>query len=159
MKILMPLCSAAVFALAACSGETPAPVPSDTPEPAATALAPAPTAPAPTASPAPLPTTFPAAMAGRWGLVPADCTSQRGDNKGMITITANEIRFYESVAAISEASERTDDRLRAKMAFEGEGMQWTREVTLALKPAADQLVLEEFGSDAVPGPRTYSRCK
>ncbi len=32
--------------------------------------------------------TIPAALHGRWGMVPADCTSTRGDNKGLLTITA-----------------------------------------------------------------------
>ena len=147
------------LALAACSGPAPEPAASETPAPAATAQPLPSPAPQPSAAPSPLPTTFPAAMLGRWGLVPGDCTSTRGDNKGMITISANEIRFYESVARITSASERTADQLRAAMAFEGEGMQWNRDIAIKAWPARDQLILEEFGTDAVPGPRTYSRCK
>ena len=98
-------------------------------------------------------------MLGRWGLVPADCTSQRGDNKGMITITADQIRFYESVAEISAVKESSPTRLRASLAFEGEGMQWTRDALLEARPGGGQLFMEEFGADAVPGPRTYTRCK
>lgn len=163
------LALAAALALAACSSESPAPTPSDA---AAAASVPdatgpsgaepsaAPTGPQATASPgAPAGAFFPPAMIGRWGLVPADCTSQRGDNKGMITITSRDIRFYESVATIAAIKESGATRLRATLAFEGEGMQWTRDAQFEAKPASDQLVLQEFGDDAVPGPRTYTRCK
>ena len=34
-------------------------------------------------NPPALPTSFPAAIQGRWGLVPADCTSTKGDAKGL----------------------------------------------------------------------------
>lgn len=160
------------LALAACSGEAPQPAPSDAaPSPALDpALAsplpgtgePAPSTAQPSAAPtmtSPMGATFPPAMIGRWGMVPADCTSQRGDNKGMITITPGEIRFYESVATIAAIKESGANRLRATLAFEGEGMQWTRDAQFDAKPASDQVVLQEFGDDAVPGPRTYTRCK
>src|SRR5688500_4994135 len=32
------------------------------------------------------PVAIPAAFHGRWGMVPADCTSTKGDAKGLITI-------------------------------------------------------------------------
>ena len=35
-------------------------------------------------------TVIPAAFHGRWGMVPADCTSTRGDNKGLITVDAEQ---------------------------------------------------------------------
>lgn len=135
------LALATALAMAACSGESPAPVPSD----AAKSTAPATTA-------------FPPAMLGRWGMVPADCTSQRGDNKGMITITSREIRFYESVATITAIPNSWATGLRVTLAFEGEGMQWTRDAQLEARPASDQLVMQEFGVDAVSGPQTYTRC-
>ena len=162
--------SAAALALTACSGETPQPASSDAPGstpalPDSAASLPT-EAPAASADPAATPTmtkpvgaTFPPALVGRWGMVPADCTSQRGDNKGMITITPGEIRFYESVATIAAIKESGANRLRATLAFEGEGMQWTRDAQFDAKPASDQVVLQEFGDDAVPGPRTYTRCK
>src|SRR5512134_919075 len=39
---------------------------------------------------------IPAAFQGRWGMVREDCTSTRGDAKGLIVIDANGIKFYES---------------------------------------------------------------
>ncbi|MFM5885417.1 MAG: hypothetical protein ACKOQ3_08870 [Novosphingobium sp.] len=150
---------AALLALAACSNEAPAPVPS---EDAAT-IAPPPATASESATAAPsspaAATAFPAAMLGRWGLVPGDCTSQRGDNKGMITVSAREIRFYESVARIERVKDSSENRMRAALAYEGEGMQWSRDAQFEVKPGAGQLVLQEYGDDAVPGPRTYTRCK
>lgn len=166
MKKPMVLALVTGLALSACSSEAPEPAPSENPAAATpslpAAVEPAPSAAATDATPAmtsPVGASFPAAMIGRWGMVPADCTSQRGDNKGMITITSREIRFYESVATIDAIKESGATRLRATMAFEGEGIQWTRDAQFDAKPASDQLVLQEFGDDAVPGPRTYTRCK
>ncbi|MFC0590113.1 hypothetical protein ACFFF7_11860 [Novosphingobium aquiterrae] len=165
MKPTSVLALAAMLALAACSNETPAPVPS---EDAATFAPPPPAASepaAPTATPTAAPSgpvaaaAFPAAMLGRWGLVPADCTSQRGDNKGMITVSAREIRFYESVARIDKVKDSSENRMRATLAYDGEGMQWSRDAQFEVKSGAGQLVLQEYGDDAVPGPRTYTRCK
>lgn len=109
-----------------------------------------------TANPA---AAFPTAMQGRWGLVPADCTSQKGDNKGLITIDATSIRFYESIAKIGAVKQVSDTDLSASLAYDGEGMQWQHDAKLQVKPETGQLVMEEFGADAVPGPRTYTRCK
>ena len=39
------------------------------------------------------------ALQGNWGMVPADCTSTRGDNKGLLRITATTLQFYESLGA------------------------------------------------------------
>ncbi|HEX6218205.1 MAG TPA: hypothetical protein VFZ35_02900, partial [Sphingomicrobium sp.] len=44
---------------------------------------------------------IPAFLHGRWGLTPGDCTSTRGDNKGLLTITAERLEFYESRAVPS----------------------------------------------------------
>lgn len=73
--------------------------------------------------------TIPAALHGRWGLVPGDCTTTRGDEKGLVTITAGEFRFYESVARPGSVTERTDSRIGGKFDFTGEGMEWTNQMT------------------------------
>ncbi len=66
-----------------------------------------------------------AALHGRWGLVPGDCTSTRGDAKGLVTIGTDEIRFYESVARPAKIAERTGSKIRGEFDFTGEGMEWT----------------------------------
>src|SRR4051812_33287584 len=40
----------------------------------------------------------PAALQGRWGLTPGDCTSALGDAKGLLVVNQGELRFYESRA-------------------------------------------------------------
>ncbi len=86
-------------------------------------------------------TGIPAALHGRWGLVPADCTSTRGDNKGLLTITADTLRFYESVGTLGKVVERDTGRLVADFAMTGEGQSWTRRMVLDA---------EDGGTDARP---------
>src|SRR5437868_4439151 len=42
--------------------------------------------------------SIPAALQGRWGLAPNDCTSTRGDAKGLLVIGPDQLTFYESRA-------------------------------------------------------------
>ncbi|MBS0482989.1 MAG: hypothetical protein JSR96_12765 [Proteobacteria bacterium] len=144
----------ALFLLAACSARDPAPAASETAK----------------AEEAPAGQTtgdsgqtqasaaIPGALLGRWGLVPADCTTQKGDEKGLMTIDADSLRFYESVATLKAVSKGEAGTFRGTFAYRGEGMEWQRDV--AMKVAADgkSLVMEEFGADAIPGPQTYTRC-
>ena len=102
--------------------------------------------------------SIPVALRGRWGMVPADCTSTRGDAKGLITVDATSIRYYESVAKLSKFSERSATALRASFAFSGEGMNWQREVALTLRDGGKALIRQEFGGDASPGPYKYTHC-
>ena len=37
---------------------------------------------------------IPAALQGRWGLTPGDCTSTLGDAKGLLIVNSTELRFY-----------------------------------------------------------------
>ena len=149
----------ALLALAACS-QGPAPVVADSEDtpPVATAM---PTA-SPTTTPAAGATTadpsIPGAIQGRWGLVAADCTSTRGDAKGLLTIDATTLKFYESRGTLGEIADRSDTRLAAKFAFSGEGMTWSRDVTLDVQDGGKTLVRTESGVDAEPGPFTYRRC-
>lgn len=150
---LLPL----VLAVGACSREAPS-APEATGSQSATAttlpIVPASTPSVPTADE----DAIPAAMRGRFGLVPADCMTTRGDDKGRLTVRADSLRFYESVATLAKASERRPNRLKAMFAYSGEGMEWRREASLELRNGGKTLILEEFGDDAVPGPRTYTRC-
>lgn len=168
MKAL--LCSAAIAALAltGCSkGSEPAPDPLLTtsaadplPDQTAPANAAASASPAAgtAAGTAALPKSIPNAMVGRWALVPADCTSTKGDAKGLMIIGAATIRFYESTANLAKVTERTDTMLRAQYAFSGEGMEWQREMVLKVAGGGKKLIREEFGQDAAQGPMTYTSC-
>jgi hypothetical protein len=97
-------------------------------------------------------------MQGRWGLVPADCTSTRGDAKGLIIVSASDIRFYESVGKLSKASSATASSLRAEFAFSGEGETWTRDMALDIADGGKVLVRREFGPEAAPEPLRYGKC-
>ena len=98
-------------------------------------------------------TTFPAALHGRWGLVPADCTSTRGDAKGLVTISAEQVRFYESAARPSKIVERTDRVIRGEFDFTGEGLQWTNYMTWSVTGDSLTRVDSEEDSRLV-----YTRC-
>ena len=82
----------------------------------------------------------------------------RADNKGLLTITPTTLKFYESIGVLGAISERTDTRLRAAFAFEGEGMKWNRDMTLDVQDGGKTLIRREYGDDAAPGPFKYSRC-
>lgn len=108
--------------------------------------------------PATLPTAIPTTIQGRWGLVAADCTSTKGDAKGLLEITANHLKFYESVGALGAVREGDDDDIRAHFSFTGEGMEWQREMDLELEEDGKVLVRKEYGEGAAPGEFRYSRC-
>ena len=81
---------------------------------------------------APLPTAIPASLQGRWGLVPADCTSTRGDAKGLLTIDATTLKFYESRGTVAKVIAGGPDSFDANYDFTGEGQEWTRIEKLSL---------------------------
>jgi hypothetical protein len=106
----------------------------------------------------PAPTAIPVALRGRWGLVPGDCTSTRGDAKGLLTITADKLEFYESVGMLDSVAEAAATRVRGSFDFEGEGMTWQRDVVLDVQDDGATLVRREYGDDAAPGPFRYAKC-
>ena len=150
-KTLLPA-AFAVLALAACGKSN-----TDEPDAAATPGVETPAPPAASDTAAPI-AAIPAALQGRWGMVPADCTSTRGDAKGLLTIDGKTLQFYESVGTLGQVKEHSDTHLRAAFAFTGEGMSWTREEMLDVKDNGKTLVRQEYGEDAQPGPLQYSKC-
>jgi hypothetical protein len=152
---LAPLAALAVLALAGCKGEQKAPEasPSDV---AATALPPSEAASQPAKV---LPTEIPEVIRGRWGLVPADCTSTRGDNKGLVTIDAKSMKFYESRALLEKVNDADDDGLKATFGFTGEGQTWKLDVALEVEgDHNEKLFRKDTGPDAAPGTLEYTRC-
>ena len=95
----------------------------------------------------------PAIFHGRWGMVPADCTSTRGDAKGLVTITAEGLKFYESQARPAGNIKTSADSLSGDFAFTGEGQSWTRYQTLELQ---DGKLVRTESSPMVS--YTYVRC-
>lgn len=99
----------------------------------------------------PASTKIPESLHGRWGMVPADCTSTRGDAKGLLTVGADTLTFYESRAKLTKVASADPDRFSGAFAFTGEGQEWTRDVTLGRQ--GDTLTREEEGQRF-----TYKRC-
>jgi predicted small lipoprotein YifL len=154
------LAAATVLTLAACQQETPVqqePA-ADTTPPAATDSTPPPATADSTALDAQPASQLPAAMQGRWGLVPADCEPGRADAKGLLVIAPRRLEFYESAATLTDISESTPGRIRASFDFTGEGMSWQRDMTLAVGDDGRTLVRREFGEDAATEPLNYTKC-
>ena len=101
---------------------------------------------------------IPAALRGRWGLVAADCTTANGDDKGLITVDAESIRFYESRAVLNTVKEVRESRVVASFDFSGEGQTWSMEETLDLQGDGKQLVRTEKGENAMTEPLHYTKC-
>jgi hypothetical protein len=146
---LVPLAAPILLlgALAACEkAETPTVEPSESPK----ILESAPASHAPN--------TIPLAVQGRWGLVPADCTSTRGDAKGLLTIDATTLKFYESRATLGAIKDVDDDGIEATFAFSGEGQTWSLDLDLDVEDGGKTLIRKEQGQDASPKPLKYTRC-
>jgi hypothetical protein len=95
--------------------------------------------------------TIPAHYHGRWGMVPADCTSTRGDAKGLITIGDTSIRSYESTATLRERRPAIATSFSGLFAFTGEGERWEKVMTFTR--TGDTLKRAEDG-----GSFTYRKC-
>ena len=110
------------------AGELPDPVNRSSPSPtgarpgSATATAPGAVATA----------TIPPSLQGRWGLTPGDCMTSHG-SEGLLTISANEVRFYESLAVPSADVQTSANSISGNFAFTGEGQSWTRHQTFELR--------------------------
>jgi hypothetical protein len=106
------------------------------------------------AKPLPAPAlAIPAALQGRWGLTPSDCMPGRSDAKGLLTISAQNLRFYES-RAVPAADVITDENSAAgNFAYTGEGQSWTKYE--ALKVEKGRLTRTETKPSAS---FTYAKC-
>ena len=98
---------------------------------------------------------IPESIQGRWGLVAADCTSTRGDAKGLLIVTADTLQFFESRAKLTKVVGHWPEKLKAEFAFTGEGQSWTRTETLSLTNSSNTLVRED---EELATPLRYSRC-
>ena len=95
--------------------------------------------------------SIPAQYRGRWGMTDNDCDASRSDNKGLMTVAANSIRFYESVASLQEQRPAIATSFSGTFSFEGEGQTWVRVLTLTRTGDT----LKRAGAD---GTFTYRRC-
>ncbi|MGF7152382.1 hypothetical protein [Novosphingobium gossypii] len=165
---LAPLALASILTLATisgCSSKSDAPQPTasateteevfqETPAPAEASLA----ADETEATPAGGLSEIPETIRGRWGLVAADCTSTKGDAKGLLEISADQLKFYESVAKLGEIKEAGESRIRGTFDYSGEGQSWTNDVVLDVQDDGKTMIRRDYGKDAMPGPLKYTRC-
>lgn len=125
-----------VSGVAACEKQDPvadeanaiAPVSNSTEGPAAGGPPPAAT----TDQPGDAAAIIPAALQGRWGLTPADCEPNRSDNKGLLTISGADLKFYESRATPGTSIETGPRGISGNFNFVGEGQQWSQYISLKL---------------------------
>lgn len=108
---------------------------------------------APTAPSAASKAAIPLSLQGRWGLTPGDCTSTRGDAKGLLVVTAEGLKFYESRAVPAGGTTADQDSITGNFDFTGEGQNWTKFETLELN--RDTLVRTESNPAAS---YTYAKC-
>ena len=102
--------------------------------------------------------SVPAEFRGRWGMVPNDCDPKMDyAAKGLMTVTADRLAFYESRATISDA-ELAGTTLTATLAFSGEGQTWQQQARLVLQDDGKTLVRGGTGEGMEGGPFRYSRC-
>ena len=103
------------------------------------------------ANPAP---ELPAAMRGRWGLTPMDCTSTRGDAKGLLVVGPSDLRFYESRAVPTGDVQADTHSAAGTFHFTGEGQSWSKYEALQIQK--DLLVRTESNPTAS---FTYAKCR
>src|SRR5436190_9616193 len=98
---------------------------------------------------------IPAAFRGRWGMNPADCTSTKGDAKGLITIDPTSIKFFESKGTLTKVVLNAPENFTGTFAFSGEGQSWTNSQNLKLTGSSNTLIRSETDVDQS---YTYKRC-
>ena len=101
---------------------------------------------------------IPEKLRGRWGLVANDCDTSRGDAHGALTVSADTLEFYESVARLGRIDSLSHVGIGADFDFSGEGEQWRSNMVLSVSPDGKTLTREDRGPDALPEPLTYMRC-
>jgi hypothetical protein len=84
-------------------------------------------------------------------MVAADCTSTRGDAKGLMTVGDTSIKFYESTATIENQRPAKATSFSGLFAFRGEGQTWEKVMTFTRNGNS----LERADPE---GRFTYQRC-
>jgi len=96
---------------------------------------------------------IPPSLQGRWGLTPADCTSNLGDAKGLLIVNSTELRFYESRAVPGRDIQSDSVTISGNFDFTGEGQTWSKFEALELH--GHDLVRTELNPTAS---FTYAKC-
>jgi hypothetical protein len=86
---------------------------------------------------------------------PADCTSTKGDAKGLITIGDKTIKFFESKGTLTKVVLNAPENFTGTFAFTGEGQSWTNSQNLKLTNSSNTLIRSETDVDQS---YSYQRC-
>lgn len=101
--------------------------------------------------------TIPVNLRGNWGMNAADCEGG-ASAKGLLEIDGTTLTFYESVGTLENVDNASPGSIQGEFAFEGEGMEWTREMKLETRDGGQVLVRQELGDEAMPGAIEYRKC-
>ena len=96
---------------------------------------------------------IPAALQGRWGLTPGDCSGPLDSAKGLLVISPNQLRFYESRAVPGPDVQTDAGTTRGTFHFSGEGQTWDK--FESLKRSGATLTRTEGNPTAS---YTYAKC-
>jgi predicted small lipoprotein YifL len=96
---------------------------------------------------------IPAALQGRWGLTPADCTAPLAHAKGLLVVNSGELRFYESRAVPRADVHISNSTASGTFHFTGEGQTWDK--FESLQRNGDKLTRTETNPAAS---YTYAKC-
>jgi hypothetical protein len=102
------------------------------------------------------PVAIPAAFHGRWGMNSADCTSTKGDAKGLIIIDPTSIKFFESKGTLTKVTLNAPENFTGTFALTGEGQSWTNSQNLKLTNSSNTLIRSETD---VAQSYSYQRCR
>ena len=109
-------------------------------------------------TPAKLPIHIAAQFQGRWGLTKADCTSIRGDAKGLLTISDARLTFYEAKGTLDKVIAATKASFAARYGFSGEGQTRLRTERFNLIKAELHRTTDAEPGQEPPVNLTYARC-
>ena len=83
---------------------------------------------------------LPVAFGGRWGMTKADCDPNRMDDKGLLVVEPDTLKFYESRADVAAIDQHSAGAVTVKLNFTGEGQHWQTLTDLQLDAGDTQLV-------------------
>ena len=105
-------------------------------------------------------TSIPDQFHGRWGLTAADCTSTRGDNKGLLVIGRKQLSFFEAKGTLARVIEvPAPNRFDASFNFTGEGMTWTRTERFDVNLDSLRRRTDQAPGGEPPVDLNYTRCQ
>jgi hypothetical protein len=98
---------------------------------------------------------IPPSFVGRWGMTKADCDPDSMAVKGLLTITPDALKFWESKGRVQRIVHHSPYDISLDLDMTGEGQSWTNTTRLTLDAATTVLIRTEAGK---PDHYRYQRC-